>query len=91
MKIWCSSCGHSEETNKEFFVNIIGAAMPIGGFWAWVSFFFAGTGFALPICIAIVTGGVGMLVYKDQIVKWVSNRYPCPKCNHKSWEIIKDD
>ncbi len=91
MKIWCNSCGYSEETNKELFVKIIGAAMPVGGFWAWVTFFFAGSGFALPICIAIVTGGVGILVYKDQIVKWVSNRYNCPKCNAKSWELIKDD
>lgn len=91
MKIWRKSCGHSEKTNKELFVKILGAAMPVGGFWAWVSFFFAGTGLAMPICIAIVTGGVGILVYKNKIVKWISNRYACPKCNSKGWEVIQDD
>tara|TARA_B110000196_G_C21015855_1_gene600273 strand:- start:65 stop:346 length:282 start_codon:yes stop_codon:yes gene_type:complete len=92
MKIWCNSCGFSEETNLNFFVKLIGAAMPAGGLWAWVTFLFAGTGFALPICFAIVTGGAGILIYKDEIIKWVTNKgHTCPKCDGKSWEIIQDD
>lgn len=57
MKIRCRTCGHSEKTSLGFFVKLIGGAMPIGGFWAWVAYIFAGTGFALPIVIAIITGG----------------------------------
>ena len=87
MKIKCKNCGHSEETNLELFVKIIGGAMPVGGFWAWTAYIFAGTGFAMPIVLAIIAGGVGMLVFKDQIVTWISNRgYKCPKCNATQWE-----
>jgi hypothetical protein len=92
MKIWCSSCGHHEKTDAGLFVKIIGAALPVGGFWAWVTFMFAGTGLALPICIAIVTGGVGMLVYKEKIVKWITDKgYACPKCGAQKWELIQDE
>lgn len=31
--------------------------MAIGGFWAWAAYLFAGTGFAMPIVIAIIAGG----------------------------------
>ena len=87
MKIKCRKCGHSEETSLGFFVKLIGGAMPIGGFWAWVTYLFAGTGFALPIVIAIITGGTAMLVFKDQIVRWiVSKGYKCPKCGNPSWD-----
>lgn len=87
MRIRCKKCGHEEHTNVSFFVKIIGGMMPVGGFWAWVTYFFAGTGFALPICIAIVTGGAAMLVFKDEIVKWiVSQNYQCEKCASTSWE-----
>lgn len=92
MKIWCKSCGYSETTNKDFWVKLVGTAAPIGGFWAWVTFFFAGTGFALPICIAMVVGGVGMLTYKDKIVKWITEKgYSCPKCRTKGWELLQDE
>ena len=92
MKIWCKSCGHSETTNKDFWVKLIGAAAPVGGFWAWVTFFFAGTGLAMPMCLAMVAGGVGMLVYKDKIVKWITDKgYNCPRCGKRSWELVEDD
>lgn len=40
-------------------IAILGGSAVSGfGFWAWVSYFFAGTGFALPICAALVIGGV---------------------------------
>ena len=87
MKIKCRKCGHVEETSLGLFVKIIGGAMPIGGFWAWVTYLFAGTGFALPIVIAIITGGTAMLVFKDQIVEWIINRgYQCPECGAVDWE-----
>ncbi|AUX46386.1 uncharacterized protein SOCE26_078920 [Sorangium cellulosum] len=61
--------------------------MPIGGFGAWVTYLFAGTGFALPIVIAIISGGTAMLVFKDEIVRWLINRrYKCPKCRAIDWE-----
>lgn len=88
MKIKCEKCGHSEEATLDLFVKIIGGAMPIGGFWAWVTYFFAGTGFAFEIVVAIITGGVAMLVFKDQIVQWIVNRgYKCEKCNSVSWQV----
>ncbi len=87
MKIRCKKCGHFEETNLGLFVKIIGGAMPLGGFWAWVTYLFAGTGFALPIVIAIITGGVAMLVFKDEIVGWIMNSgYQCPKCHAVDWD-----
>lgn len=49
MEIRCKKCGHKEEVNLKLFVKIIGGVMPIGGFLAWATYLFAGTGFALPI------------------------------------------
>lgn len=89
MKIRCKFCGYSETTNKDFWVKVIGAAAPVGGFWAWTTFFFAGTGLALPICAAMVVGGVGMLAYKDKIVKWITDNYSCPKCSKKGWQLLE--
>lgn len=56
MEIKCKSCDHKEETSLRLFVRIIGGALPAGGYWAWVTYFFAGTGFAMPICIAMIAG-----------------------------------
>lgn len=89
MKVKCKNCGHTEETSADFFVKIIGGAAPIGGFWAWVTYFFAGTGFAFAICAAMVVGGVVLLAFKDEIVEWISENYPCPKCGNKSWQAEK--
>ena len=87
MKIKCSYCEHTEKTNLDLFVKIIGGAMPLGGFWAWVTYLFAGTGFAFPIVLAIITGGVAMLVFKDVIVEWIMNmNYPCANCGKVDWE-----
>lgn len=86
MEIQCKHCGHIETTNKDFFVKIIGGTMPVGGFWAWTSYLFAGTGFAMPIVISIITGGVAVLLYKDQIVTWlISKGYKCPNCGELDW------
>ncbi len=87
MKIKCSECSHSEKATVGLFVKIVGGAMPLGGFWAWVTYLFAGTGLALPIVIAIISGGVGMLVFKDEITQWIVNRgYECPDCGSVKWE-----
>jgi hypothetical protein len=69
-------------------VKLIGGAMPIGGFLAWVAYLFAGTGFAKLIVIAIITVGTAMLVFKDGIVQWIVNRgYACPKCGKRNWKV----
>ena len=87
MMIQCRNCGHKEKTTKGLIVKLIGGALPAGGFGAWVTYFFAGTGFAMPICIAIATGGVAMLVFKDQIVEFIVNRgHTCAKCGKVDWE-----
>lgn len=87
MKIRCTNCGHTETTDKDFFVKLIGGAMPVGGFWAWTAYLFAGTGFAMAIVIAIIGGGVAMLVFKDEIVEWIiNNDYKCLRCGHVDWK-----
>jgi predicted nucleic-acid-binding Zn-ribbon protein len=87
MKIKCTHCGYSEKTDKGFFVKLIGGAMPVGGFWAWTTYLFAGTGFAMVIVVAIIGGGVAMLIFKDEIVEWIiNNDYKCPKCGEVEWK-----
>ncbi len=87
MEIQCCTCGYSEKTDIGFFVKIIGGALPVGGLWAWVAYFFAGTGFALPIVIAIITGGTAMLIFKDEIVEWIINSgHKCPNCDQVTWK-----
>lgn len=89
----CRKCGHKEEVNKEFFFKIIGGGVTGGGFWAWTAYIFAGTGFALPICIAIMAGGVGIAAYSKEITEWLCKRKPCPECGYKEWRVyaIDDD
>jgi len=91
MKIKCTNCGHTEKTDKDFFVKLIGGAMPDGGFWAWTTYLFAGTGFAMAIVVAIIGGGVAMLMFKDEIVEWIINKdYKCPKCSKVEWKAVTD-
>lgn len=89
MYIKCENCGHKEPLNKELFVKILGGATAGFGFWAWVTFLFAGTGFALPICIALVTGGVAIASFSTEISAWLSKRYACSKCKQKNWTIVE--
>jgi hypothetical protein len=87
MKIKCINCEHVETTDKDFFVKLIGGAMPVGGFWAWTTYLFAGTGFAMVIVVAIIGGGVAMLIFKDEIVEWIINKdYKCPECGQLKWK-----
>ncbi|MEC6816706.1 hypothetical protein VXS05_16910 [Photobacterium toruni] len=88
-KIKCKCCAYQEEANKEFFVKLIGGSAVGFGGYAWVKYIFAGTGFARPICFAIVTGGVIILAFSDQIIKWVSTKFDCPTCGQNQWELIK--
>lgn len=91
MKIECKKCGNKQTVNAKFIVTLIGAAMPVGGFWAWVTFFFAGTGLALPICIALVLGGTAMLAFKDEITDFIIKQgYSCPKCRSTDWKPINE-
>lgn len=92
MKIKCHDCGYLEEVNIDLFVKLIAVAMPAGGFWAWTTFLFAGTGLAMPIVIAIMSGGVAMLVFKDKIVEWIiSKGYLCPDCGGAKWDTTTDE
>jgi TPR repeat protein/DNA-directed RNA polymerase subunit RPC12/RpoP len=92
MKIKCQNCGFTEKTNKELIVKVLGAAMPTFGFFAWTSFLFAGTGFAMAICVAIIAGGPALLMYKDEIVKWLASKgYKCSQCGHEDWVGISDN
>ena len=87
MKISCRNCGHTEETSLGFFVKVIGGTMPMGGFWAWATYFFAGTGFAMPIVVAMIAGGTAILMFKDEIVQWlINNGYTCSECGCFKWE-----
>lgn len=92
MQIRCESCGHTQEVNKELILKIIGGSVSGFGIWAWTSFFFAGTGFAMPICIAIVIGGTGIAAYSKEVIEWLIKKgYSCPKCNNKKWVAILND
>ncbi len=86
--IECKHCGHTEEVNKELFAKILGGAVIAFGFKAWVGFLFAGTGFALPLCIAIITGGAALIAFSDTVVKWLNGRYKCPVCKNKEWDTL---
>ena len=88
MKLVCKKCGHEETVNKRFFVKVLGGVVAGFGFWGWVAYIFAGTGFALPICIAIVAGGVGIAAFSDEIAKWASKMFPCPECQSKDWNAV---
>lgn len=87
--IECKNCGYTEEANKTFFLKIIGGGFVGGGYWAWVAYLFAGTGFAFAICVAIMAGGVALLAFSDEITKWISEQYDCPTCHKREWRLIK--
>jgi hypothetical protein len=92
MRIKCRDCGFSEEVNLDLFVKILGGATAGFGFWAWTSFLFAGTGFAMAICIAIITGGAAMLAYKDEIIDWIANEgHECDSCGSQNWAAISPE
>lgn len=86
MKIKCKQCGHVEKVNLQFFVKALGGGAVGFGSWAWVAYLFAGTGFAIPICIAIVAGGTALAAFSNEIVRWVRKKYPCPKCGARKWD-----
>ena len=86
--IKCTNCGHYEPVNKNLFAKILGGAVAGFGYWAWISFLFAGTGFALPICIAIMVGGVSLVAFADKVVGWLNKMYPCPECGKKVWVSV---
>ena len=92
MRIKCRDCGFSEEVNLDLFVKILGGATAGFGFWAWTSFLFAGTGFAMAICIAIITGGAALLAYKDEIIDWIANEgYECDSCGSQNWTAVSPE
>lgn len=91
MKIQCNNCGNLKTVNKSFIVDLFGLGMPAVGAYAWVTFLFAGTGFALPLCAAIVAGGPLLLKYKNTILESIVNRgYSCNLCGGKNWAAVSN-
>ena len=90
MKLKCNNCGHKETYNKRFFLKGIGWGLMGFGYWAWEAYLFAETGFALPICIVIMAGGVGLAAISDKIAEWVSKKFPCPKCGSQRWTMVDE-
>ncbi|GHQ07357.1 hypothetical protein JP0057_04310 [Helicobacter pylori] len=87
----CKSCRHKEETSLKFFVRVIGATLPAGGFYVWVEYLLAGTGFALALCIAIITRGVAILAFQDEIIEWLADKgYRCEKFGKSSFVMSKN-
>lgn len=84
----CKNCGHYEEINLELFVKIIGGATVGFGAIAWPTFLFAGTGFAWPLCLAIIAGGTAMLAGSKQLTEWFSKKYTCTNCGRSDWDTI---
>ncbi|WP_270827800.1 hypothetical protein [Aeromonas sp. Y318-1] len=80
---------YEEEANKEFFFKVLGGGMVGFGGYTWVAYFFADTGFAFSICVAIVAGGVAMLAFSDEITKWVSEIFDFLGCGKNEWSLIK--
>lgn len=90
----CKHCKHREPVNLDLgkkFLKGAGVALSAAGPLAWVTYFFAGTGFAAPLCIAMLTVGVVSAAFADEIVKVASKYLTCEKCKHKDWKLIDID
>lgn len=87
----CTVCGDLVRIDKEMFARIIGGTTAGFGFTAWVTFLFAGTGFALPLCVAIMAGGGAILAGSKEVAKWLSKQYPCPNCGAHTWTVVNGD
>lgn len=85
MELVCKDCGHREKVNLKFVVKVIGGAVVGTGSVAWVTYAFAGTGFAPALCAALVAGGVGLAAFSNEIAEWVKKKYDCPKCKRRNW------
>ena len=59
------------EVSVSFFFKVLGGALSGFGFYAWVSFLFAGTGFAMGICLGIVLLGAGIAAYAKELEAFV--------------------
>lgn len=91
MKLKCNRCGHIEKIDIRFFVRLIGAGAVGTGYWAWVTYLFAGTGCAMLICIAIMAGGVALSTYSNEIAKWASKKVRCRECGDSDWKPIETE
>lgn len=88
--IKCKKCGKKEKLNAKFVAKAAGGVISGFGVWAWPAYFFAGTGLAAPICIALIAGGGAILAFSDEIGEWFSKRYDCPNCKNRDWIVIDE-
>lgn len=88
MKLECSKCGYEKSRNTVIY-KVIGVALIALGFFAWKSYFFAGTGSALLICIGIMGGGVLILFFSNEIEKIFAINSECPSCQKSSWNEME--
>ncbi len=87
--IKCKVCDFEKKAKSKVLVKIVGIALIAFGFWAWISYLFAGSGAALIICAAIIGAGVILLTFTDPIHKWYSKKDECPHCGMKEWNFIE--
>lgn len=78
-----------KKAKSKLLIKAIGVALIAFGFWAWISYTFAGSGAALIICSGIIGVGIIPLIFTDQIQKFNSTKEDCPKCGKKEWNFIK--
>jgi hypothetical protein len=89
--IKCKNCGHEEQITsgalRKFF---IGSGVAAGGKAAYATYFFAGSGIATPLCIALGIGGIGLALLPG-LRNLLAKLKPCPECGFKDWEVYTVD
>ncbi|UNM97203.1 hypothetical protein MMG00_04960 [Ignatzschineria rhizosphaerae] len=88
--IKCKICDFEKKAKNKLLIKMIGIALIAFGFWAWISYLFAGSGAAFIICVSIMGLGTIFLCFTDQIHRYNSTKENCPKCGKKEWDFIKE-
>ena len=89
IELECSKCGFKKDVNNAFFLKLLGVGLIVIGFLAWKNYFFAGTGFALLICVGIMGCGVLILMFPNIVENILAKKQECPKCKKNDWKELK--